>query len=268
MTRRLMLALGTIATLATGPVLAHHAWPVDETRMVTVTGTVTGYEWKTPHMMIGLEVKAQDGSIEKWSVGGSSPTPPGRKGVGQEHAQGRRRHHCHRLPLPRRSNASCRAPTDRDGQRQGDARLRPEETDAVTGTRSCAVVLFADLFGDALGPMAQGSRTLPSHVTRRAGYRTDAPPPRTPDGRPDLSGNWLRADPRTASLGTRRTLLAESTATPAGTSSVEPQVPTFPPNPKYSARGRVLGYRDQRARWSAPDAVGRRAEEGSGWRAR
>ena len=37
-------------------------------------GTVTGYEWKNPHVMIGLEVKAQDGSIEKWSVGGSSTT--------------------------------------------------------------------------------------------------------------------------------------------------------------------------------------------------
>ena len=80
MTRRLMLALGTIATLATCPVLAHHAWPVDETRVVTVTGTVTGYEWKTPHMMIGLEVKTQDGSIEKWSVGGSSPTRLEEKG--------------------------------------------------------------------------------------------------------------------------------------------------------------------------------------------
>ena len=80
MTRRLMLALGTIATLATSPVMAHHAWPVDETRVVTVAGTVTGYEWKTPHMMIGLEVKAQDGRIEKWSVGGSSPTRLEEKG--------------------------------------------------------------------------------------------------------------------------------------------------------------------------------------------
>ena len=74
MTRRLMLALGTIATLAASPVLAHHAWPVDNTRAVTVKGTVTGYEWANPHVMIGLEVKGQDGSIEKWSVGGPSTT--------------------------------------------------------------------------------------------------------------------------------------------------------------------------------------------------
>ena len=74
MTRRLMLALGTVATLAASPVLAHHAWPVDNTRAVTVKGTVTGYEWANPHVMIGLEVKSQDGSIEKWSVGGPSTT--------------------------------------------------------------------------------------------------------------------------------------------------------------------------------------------------
>ncbi|HEY6506631.1 MAG TPA: DUF6152 family protein [Vicinamibacterales bacterium] len=74
MTRRLTLALGTVAALAASPVLAHHAWPVDNTRTVTVTGTVTGYEWASPHVTIGLEVKAQDGSLEKWSGGGSSPT--------------------------------------------------------------------------------------------------------------------------------------------------------------------------------------------------
>ena len=74
MTRRLMLALGTVATLAASPVLAHHAWPVDNTRAVTVKGTVTGYEWANPHVMIGLEVKGQDGSLEKWSVGGPSTT--------------------------------------------------------------------------------------------------------------------------------------------------------------------------------------------------
>ncbi len=74
MTRRLMLALGTMATLAAGPVLAHHAWPVDNTKAVTVKGTVTGFEWANPHVMIGLEVRVQDGSVEKWSVGGPSTT--------------------------------------------------------------------------------------------------------------------------------------------------------------------------------------------------
>jgi hypothetical protein len=73
MTRRLILVLATVAVMA-GPVRAHHAWPVDNTRAVTVTGTVTGYELANPHVMIGLEVKGQDGTIEKWSVGGPSTT--------------------------------------------------------------------------------------------------------------------------------------------------------------------------------------------------
>ena len=35
-------------------------------------GTVTGYTWSNPHVMIGLEVKADSGKVEKWEVGGPS----------------------------------------------------------------------------------------------------------------------------------------------------------------------------------------------------
>jgi hypothetical protein len=41
---------------------------------VTVSGTVTSYEWGNPHVMMGLDVKAEDGSTEKWNVGGPSTT--------------------------------------------------------------------------------------------------------------------------------------------------------------------------------------------------
>ena len=73
MTRRLILAFAA-AVVAVGPVAAHHAWPVDNTKAVTITGTVTSYDFANPHVMIGLDVKAQDGTIEKWSVGGPSTT--------------------------------------------------------------------------------------------------------------------------------------------------------------------------------------------------
>ena len=59
---------------AASPLLAHHSWPVDTSRAVTVSGTVTGYEWGNPHVMIGLDVKVENGAIEKWSVGGPSTT--------------------------------------------------------------------------------------------------------------------------------------------------------------------------------------------------
>ena len=75
MTRRAMVSVIVVAIVAAAsPLLAHHSWPVDTSRAVTVKGTVTGYEWGNPHVMIGLDVKADDGSTEKWSVGGPSTT--------------------------------------------------------------------------------------------------------------------------------------------------------------------------------------------------
>ena len=71
--RRQTLALGTVCILAAaGPSFAHHVWPVDRAREVTLSGTVTRYDWTNPHVMIGLDVKADSGKVEKWSVGGPS----------------------------------------------------------------------------------------------------------------------------------------------------------------------------------------------------
>ena len=60
------------ALVAASPLLAHHEWPVDRTKQITVTGTVTAFTWANPHVMIALDVQA-NGTIEKWKVGGSSP---------------------------------------------------------------------------------------------------------------------------------------------------------------------------------------------------
>ena len=68
----LALAVG-IAAAAT-PLFAHHSWPVDTSREVTVKGTVTGYSWTNPHVMIGLNVQDTSGKMEKWDVGGPSTT--------------------------------------------------------------------------------------------------------------------------------------------------------------------------------------------------
>ena len=74
MTRRALFALAVVAVVAASPLLAHHSWPVDTSRAVTVSGTVTSYEWGNPHVMMGLEVKADSGKVEKWNVGGPSTT--------------------------------------------------------------------------------------------------------------------------------------------------------------------------------------------------
>jgi Family of unknown function (DUF6152) len=55
---------------ATVPVSAHHAWPVNNTQLVTVKGKVTEFVWENPHPMITIEVQTNDGAIEKWLIGG------------------------------------------------------------------------------------------------------------------------------------------------------------------------------------------------------
>jgi hypothetical protein len=57
--------LSAAATLS-----AHHSWPVNNERLVTVKGTVLDFTWANPHPMITLEVKNDAGQIEKWSIGG------------------------------------------------------------------------------------------------------------------------------------------------------------------------------------------------------
>ena len=73
-TRRQILGLGVGLLAAAAPALAHHSWPVDTSKLVTVKGTITGYEWANPHVMIGLDVQGDSGTVEKWSVGGPSTT--------------------------------------------------------------------------------------------------------------------------------------------------------------------------------------------------
>ncbi|MBI2187083.1 MAG: hypothetical protein HYU37_08140 [Acidobacteria bacterium] len=37
-----------------------------------MSGTVISYDWANPHVMIGLEVKSPNGTVQKWNVGGPS----------------------------------------------------------------------------------------------------------------------------------------------------------------------------------------------------
>jgi hypothetical protein len=52
------------------PLWAHHSWPVNQQRLVTVKGTVVDFQWGNPHPMITLAVQAANGDMEKWQVGG------------------------------------------------------------------------------------------------------------------------------------------------------------------------------------------------------
>src|SRR5262245_50034438 len=63
-----VVILGLVSLAA--PLSAHHSWPVSYSRLVTVKGTVMEVAWQNPHPMFTLEVRTDDGKIEKWLVGG------------------------------------------------------------------------------------------------------------------------------------------------------------------------------------------------------
>lgn len=70
MNRTLALsALGVV--MVTTSLLAHHDWPVDRTKQITITGTVTAFRWADPHVMITMHVLVNE-TIERWNVGGSN----------------------------------------------------------------------------------------------------------------------------------------------------------------------------------------------------
>jgi len=98
-------------------------------------------------------------------------------------------------------------------------------------TPSCAVVL---LLACSVSLSAQWPKFRDAGVPRDAQgrVRIDAPPPRGADGKPDLSGNWLRADPEPLPSELAGLFGGGAKRDPSGDVAVEPQVPVFPPDPK------------------------------------
>jgi hypothetical protein len=64
-----------ILFVVSGPAFAHHgAAAYDSSKMVTVTGTVTDFQFINPHVMIAMDVKdPSTGKIEKWEGELTSP---------------------------------------------------------------------------------------------------------------------------------------------------------------------------------------------------
>ena len=83
MKKRLLAVLAVAAALfmVSGPALAHHSMAMyDQTREITLTGTVTEFRLTNPHIQILFDVKTDQGSIEHWSSIGDNPVNLRRKG--------------------------------------------------------------------------------------------------------------------------------------------------------------------------------------------
>jgi len=73
--RPAVLFAGAVLLLAVAPVCAHHAFyaEFDETKPITLRGTVTKWEMVNPHSWIHLDVKGPDGKVVNWMIEGGSP---------------------------------------------------------------------------------------------------------------------------------------------------------------------------------------------------
>ena len=77
-----VICVGVIVLLALAPLRAHHAFSAefDDKKPVTLKGTVTQMEWINPHSWIHIDVKRQDGKVEKWMIEAGAPNALIRRG--------------------------------------------------------------------------------------------------------------------------------------------------------------------------------------------
>ena len=68
------VAFGVAMMMCSGPMLAHHGGSAyDNTKLVTLTGTVKTFDFIQPHPIISLDVKDESGNMVNWSVEMTSP---------------------------------------------------------------------------------------------------------------------------------------------------------------------------------------------------
>ena len=71
---RLLILTGCLLCAA-GTTLAHHSFAMfDQTKQVTLTGSVTVFEWTNPHAYIEIDVPDENGVAKHWSVELGSPS--------------------------------------------------------------------------------------------------------------------------------------------------------------------------------------------------
>jgi hypothetical protein len=67
---------------AEGSVTAHHSHSMfDTSREVTISGTVTSYSYRNPHVFLYLDVKGENSEVVPWAVEMSNITNMQRRGI-------------------------------------------------------------------------------------------------------------------------------------------------------------------------------------------
>lgn len=75
------VALSTVFAAGVAPASAHHSFSMfDFSKEVTLTGTVSKFEWTNPHSFIWVDVVNAEGKVETWGAEGQSPNFLGRRG--------------------------------------------------------------------------------------------------------------------------------------------------------------------------------------------
>ena len=69
------LALTTLLTVGSAPLVAHHgaANLYDMSKAVTMKGTITKFEWTNPHNQIYFDVTDEKGTVAHWVVATEPP---------------------------------------------------------------------------------------------------------------------------------------------------------------------------------------------------
>jgi hypothetical protein len=64
-----LTVVATMMLAASRTAFAHHSHAMfDMTREVTVTGTVTNFSFRNPHVFLYLDVKGPDGQMTNWAI--------------------------------------------------------------------------------------------------------------------------------------------------------------------------------------------------------
>jgi hypothetical protein len=81
MNSRFLKMLLAAALVVSAPVFAHHSFAMfDQSKIVTLKGTVSQFQWTNPHAFIHIDVPNDAGGKDQWQVELNSPNNLKRQG--------------------------------------------------------------------------------------------------------------------------------------------------------------------------------------------